>query len=194
MHATRFARLVILALMCCPVLSFAQMAPPPPAKSAGDALNADLNIVEHEFTSAAEAMPDDKYSFAPTSGEFKGVRTFAEQVKHVACANFAFFNQIEGKKPPEHCEKGGPNPAKSKAELIQYLKDSYAYGNRVLKTVNAGNMMQRVDGPYAGPDTRLGMTVTAVWHITDHYGQIVEYLRMNGIVPPNTVQYGLQVR
>jgi hypothetical protein len=70
-------------------------------------------------------MPEDKYSYVPTVGKFDGVRTFGEQVKHVACAQFAFFNEFEGKKPPEDCEKGGHDPAKTKAELIKYLKDSF---------------------------------------------------------------------
>jgi uncharacterized damage-inducible protein DinB len=150
--------------------------------------------VQNDFLSVTEAMPEDKYSFVPTAGMFKGARSFAEQIKHVACGNFAFFNEIEGKTPPEHCEKGGPSPAKTKAELVQYLKDSYAYANRVLATLNAQNAMQRVEGPYGGPNTRLGIATLAVWHISDHYGQIVEYLRMNGIVPPSTQQYGVPVR
>jgi hypothetical protein len=139
-------------------------------------------------------MPEAKYSFVPSAGEFKGVRSFGEQVKHVACANFAFFNEIEGKTPPEHCEKGGPAPAKSKAELVKYLRDSFEYGHRVLATINTQNALARVEGPYGGPNTQLGIAVAAVWHIADHYGQVVGYLRMNGIVPPSTQKYGLPVR
>jgi uncharacterized damage-inducible protein DinB len=163
-------------------------------KNIADSVGGTLLWAEGQFVSVAEAMPADKYSFIPSAGEFKGVRSFAEQVKHVACANFAFFNEIEGKTPPEHCEKGGPNPAKTKAELVKYLRDSFDYGHRVLATINPQNALARVEGPYAGPNTRLGIAVAAVWHIADHYGQIVEYLRMNGIVPPSTQQYGLAVR
>lgn len=153
-----------------------------------------LEWAQGQFLAVAEAMPEEKYSFIPTVGNFEGVRSFAEQVKHVACANYAFFNEIEGKTPPDDCEKGGPSPAKTKAELVKYLRDSFDYGNSVLKTVTAKNAMKRVEGRYAGPNTRLGIAVTAVWHITDHYGQIIEYLRMNGIVPPPTQKYGLKVR
>jgi hypothetical protein len=74
------------------------------------------------------------------------------------------------------------------------LCDSFDYGNRILGTINTQNALVRVEGPYGGPDTQLGIAVAAVWHIADHYGQIVEYLRMNGIVPPSTQQYGLAVR
>lgn len=163
-------------------------------KNIADSVGNTLQWAEDEFYSVADAMPESKYNFIPTAGTFDGVRFFGEQVKHVACANFAFFNQIEGKTPPPDCEKGGANLAKSKAELLKYLKDSFDYGNKVLQTINTKNALDRVEGRYAGPSTKLGMAVTAVWHITDHYGQIVEYLRMNGIVPPVTQKYGLKVR
>lgn len=164
-----------------------------PKDIAGSVGNA-LALTQGQFLGAAEAMPEAKYSFVPAGGNFEGVRSFAEQVKHVACANFAFFNEIEGKRPPEHCEKGGPDKAKTKAELLKYLQDSFAYGNRVLATITAQNALGRVEGPYAGPNTRLGIAVAAVWHIADHYGQLAVYLRMNGIVPPSTRKYGLAVR
>jgi len=163
-------------------------------KNIAESVGGALHWTEGQFMGVAEAMPESKYDFVPSAGEFKGVRSFAEQVKHVACANFAFFNEIEGKTPPEHCEKGGPAPAKTKAELVKYLRDSFDYGDRVLATINAQNALTRVEGPYAGPNTRLGIAVAAVWHIADHYGQITEYLRMNGIVPPSTQKYGLAVR
>ena len=130
----------------------------------------------------------------PTQGNFDGVRSFGEQVKHVACAQFAFFNEVEGKTPPEHCEKGGPSKAKTKAELLQYLRDSFEYGDKVLATITARNAVDRVEGPYAGPNTKLGLAMAALWHVTDHFGQLVVYLRLNGIVPPVTQQYPLKVR
>jgi len=139
-------------------------------------------------------MPQDKYSFVPTVGKFDDARSFGEQVKHVACAQFAFFNEFGGKTPPDDCEKGGHDPAKTKAELLKYLKDSFDYSNRVLATLTEKNALDRVEGRYAAPNTKLGISVAAVWHITDHYGQLVEYLRMNGIVPPMTQKYGLKVR
>jgi len=159
-----------------------------------DSVGNNMKFIEGSFLGVAEAMPENKYDFIPTGGNFEGVRSFGEQVKHVACAQFGFFNEFEGKQPPADCEKGGHNPAKTKAELIQYLKDSFDYGNRVLGTLNARNALDRVEGRYAGPNTKLGISVIAVWHITDHYGQMVEYLRMNGLVPPMTQKYALKVR
>lgn len=143
-----------------------------------------FSMIERQFVSLADAMPADKYGFAPKDGEFKGVRTFAEQVKHVACANFAFFNEVEHKEPPAACETGGPSPAKGKPELMRYLRESFAYAGDVMRRLTPANAMDPVEGPYGGKTTRLGVSTLAIWHATDHYGQLVVYLRMNGIVPP----------
>ncbi len=163
-------------------------------KSIAESVGTMLEYTENSFLAAAEAMPEDKYSFVPAAGNFEGVRSFGEQVKHVACAQFAFFNEFEGKTPPEDCEKGGHDPAKSKADLLKYLKSSFEYSNRVLASLTAQNALDRVEGRYAAPNTKLGVSVASVWHVTDHYGQLVEYLRMNGIVPPMTQKQGLKVR
>ena len=191
-----------LLALAASLLSGATLAAPANAqqqdihKTTAESIAGILGYTEDQFLSVAEAMPAEKYAYIPSAqgGKFDGVRSFGEQVKHVACANFAFFNEIEGKTPPGDCEKGGPAPAKTKAELLQYLRDSFAYGNKVLATINAQNAMDRVEGRYGGPNTKLGVAVIAVWHIADHYGQIVYYLRLNGIIPPPTQQHGLQVR
>jgi hypothetical protein len=200
-------RVASLLIMCAIVLSAVGKTgtPQTPAtapaakpddipKSIAESISGTLQFAEGNFLGLAEAMPEDKYSFIPNVGNFDGVRSFGEQVKHVACAQFAFFNEFEGKKPPDDCEKGGHAPAKSKAELIKYLSDSFDYSNSVLATLTAHNALDRVEGRYAGPNTKLGISVIAVWHITDHYGQLVEYLRLNGIVPPFTQKYGVKVR
>jgi uncharacterized damage-inducible protein DinB len=184
---------VVLALFIL-LLSTEAVAENEVPKNIADSVGNALQWTEDQFYSVADAMPESKYDFIPTTGNFEGARSFSEQVKHVACANYAFFNEIEGKTPPDHCEKGGNAPAKTKAELLKYLKDSFDYGNQVLQTVNSKNALERVEGPYAGPNTKLGLAVAAVWHIADHYGQIVEYLRLNGIVPPSTQKYGLKIR
>jgi hypothetical protein len=141
-------------------------------------------FVAGDFIGVADAMPEEKYNFAPTNGEFKGARTFAQHVRHVACANFAFFKEMEKLPPPPDCEKGEPANIKTKADLMKYLGESFAYGETVINKVTSLNMTDPVEGRYAGPNTKIGMCITAVWHVTDHYGQMVEYLRMNGIVPP----------
>src|SRR6478609_2184228 len=94
-------------------------------KSIAESVGGALQFAEGNFLGLAEAMPEEKYGFIPTVGRFEDARSFGEQVKHVACAQFAFFNEFEGKKPPDDCEKGGHDAAKNKAELIRYLKSSF---------------------------------------------------------------------
>lgn len=163
------------------------------AETPGKALARQWAYQEYEVRSAAEAMPEDKWSYRPAQGMFKSekaefgpaeLRTFGEQVKHVACANFAFAAELDGTKPPEACDKGGPSPAHTRTELLVYLKDSFAALKRSLSAITAQNMYDPIEGPYAGPNTRLGLGQVCIWHAADHYGQMVLYLRLNGIVPP----------
>ena len=151
-------------------------------------LNAIYGVVEQQVVSAAEAMPEDKYSFAPTNGEFKGVRTFAEEVKHIGFANHLFFGPLMGEtidvKSLEQ-NTNGPAELKTKAEIVQYLKDSFALGHRALSTITVENEVTPLPKPVLPfLNTRLGIANISTFHPMDHYGQMVEYLRMNGIVPP----------
>jgi DNA-binding IscR family transcriptional regulator len=174
----------LVALMLISFVASAQESKPASAETVAASVGAPWAFLAGNFVALADAMPAEKYGFAPTQGEFAGVRTFGEQVKHVACANYGFFSEIEGTTPPGHCWDGGPSPATTKAELVAYLRDSFAYGSRVAATLDQKNLLEAVDGPYGGPRTKLGIAVLAIWHASDHYGQLVEYLRMNGIVPP----------
>lgn len=143
-----------------------------------------FTMIRQSFVSLADAMPAEKYGFKPTNGAFMDARTFGEQVKHVACANYAFFNEIEKREPPPDCASGGPSPAKTKAELVTYLRESFDYAQVVLRQMTPANLLDPAGGPYGGNSTRLGITTLALWHASDHYGQLVVYLRLNGIVPP----------
>ena len=163
------------------------------SETPGKALTRQWGYQEYELRSAAEAMPEEKWSYRPTEGQFKNekpesgsaeLRTFAEQVKHVACANFAFAAELDGTKPPEACDKGGPSPAHTRAELLVYLRDSFSALKKSLSAITAKNMYDPIEGPYAGPNTRLGLAQVCIWHAADHYGQMALYLRLNGIVPP----------
>jgi uncharacterized damage-inducible protein DinB len=142
--------------------------------------------MEHEFVPAAEAMPEDKYGFAPTGGEFKGVRTFGQQVKHVAAVNYLLGAAILEEKPPVDIgEESGPASITTKADILKYLKESFAYVHKAVQSVNEKNLVETVKSPFGeGKVTRLGLATTVAWHGFDHYGQMVEYLRMNGIIPP----------
>jgi uncharacterized damage-inducible protein DinB len=149
-------------------------------------LDASVTNMEHQFVPAADAMPEDKFGFAPTSGEFKGVRTFGDQVKHVAAVNYIFGAAILSEKVPVDVgDESGPASLKTKTEILNYLKESFAYVHKSIQTINEKNLVDPLKSPFGeGSVTRLGLATSVPAHGFDHYGQMVEYLRMNGIVPP----------
>jgi hypothetical protein len=149
-------------------------------------IDRNFSNVEKEVVDAADAMPDDKFNFAPTQGEFKGVRTFALEVKHIAVANYMLAAGILGEKPPvEINSENGPDTITSKADVMKFLKDSFAYAHKAANSINESNVLGMVQSPF-GPNkvTRLSLAIGMISHPFDHYGQMVEYLRMNGIIPP----------
>ncbi len=179
----RFALVLAGCLVLLSAVAAVAQQPPAQPKTISDSLNYMWKSVEEDFTSLAEAMPADKWSFKPTQGAFSNVRTFGEQVKHVACANEAWAKKLRGEQPPDRCDTGGPSPAKTKAEILAYLRESFRMVDAGIAATDMDNLMSPLRGPYAG-DNRLEVLNAALWHVSDHYGQLVEYLRMNGIVPP----------
>jgi hypothetical protein len=179
----RVGILLGLVLACC-FTSLAQSADK--KKTTSEVMDGSVKIIEGELVPAAEAMPEDKYGFAPSTGEFKGVRTFGQQVKHVAAVNYIVGATILGEKPPvELGGESGPDSIKTKADIVKFLKDSYAYAHKAVATINDSNSLEEIKNPFGkDPVTRLGMSTVFAWHGFDHYGQMAEYLRMNGIVPP----------
>jgi uncharacterized damage-inducible protein DinB len=160
---------------------------PAPEPTVGAALDGTYQWVPGQFIGAAEAMPEEKYDWAPTQGEFKGVKTFAQQIKHVAAVNFLVGATILGEKPPAEVgnPEMGPDGLKTKAEIVKYLKDSFAYARKAIQSITAQSGTKAVKSPFGeGTMTPLGMTNLLAFHGMDHYGQMVVYLRMNGIIPP----------
>jgi hypothetical protein len=161
---------------------------PENGSGAGQALDFWISNTEKEVVSSADAMPGEKYSFAPTAGEFTRVRTFAEQIKHLAANNYRMAARMLGQTPtPDQEAETGPDAVRSKPEILDYLEGSFAALHRSAATVTAENafapvLPNRVGT--AGQNTRVQFAIDAVAHSYDHYGQMVEYLRMNGIVPP----------
>jgi hypothetical protein len=135
---------------------------------------------------AADAMPEDKYSYAPSDGEFHGVRTFAEQVKHLAASNYQLGARILGEQPPAGTKnETAPDTVKTKAEIMAYLEGSFACLHRAAAVINEKNQGEAIPGTSGTwQRTRLGLLIDALAHSENHYGQMVEYLRMNRIVPP----------
>jgi hypothetical protein len=158
-----------------------------PAPTVASTVDRGVSTIEKLVVEAAEAMPEDKFNFSPESlnipgGDYKGVRTFAVQVKHVAASNYFIWSPITGEKLPEGLKDGnGPENLKTKAEIIRFLKDSFALGHKAAATLTTENMLQTSEH---SKSPRLHLATFGVAHAYDHYGQMVEYLRMNGIVPP----------
>jgi hypothetical protein len=175
------AAILAMVVVTVPVASGQER--PPQSKTVPDSINLIWKSVAKDFAALAEAMPEDKWSFKPTQGAFTNARTFGEQVKHVACANEAWAAQVMKQKQPERCDLGGPSSAKSRADILAYLRESFAHMDEAITSLNVNNLVEPVHGEYWG-DNRLSAVTAAVWHISDHYGQLVEYLRMNGLVPP----------
>jgi len=150
-------------------------------------VDSEISAIEKQVVDVAEAMPEDKYNFSPESlnipgDDYKGVRTFAMQVKHVAASNYFIWSTITGDKLPDGLKDGnGPADLKTKVDIIKFLKDSFAQGHKAAATLTVENMLQPVG---QGKSLRLHRAEFGVAHAFDHYGQMVEYLRMNGIVPP----------
>ena len=137
--------------------------------------------MEQQFVSAAEAMPDDKFNFAPPAslGEFKDVRTFAQQIKHVAESNYYFFGGPDSTEAGDKAMSDSIEKLTTKADIVKALKDSFTQAHAFVDAITPENaFVQTAHG------TRAGMAAFGIAHVMDHYGQLVVYLRMNGIVPP----------
>lgn len=136
--------------------------------------------------SLAEAMPAGTYGFAPKDGAFKDVRTFAQQAKHAGAVVYMVSAGILGEKPPvELGDENGPASLTSKEQIVQFLKDAFAYGHKAMLTMTAENQTEMVASPFgSGKTSRGSLASEAAWHSFDHYGQMVVYARMNNIVPP----------
>ena len=187
---------VVLALTACwATAGMAQMggtAPKVPAGTIiepGKSIEALLNIYEEEIVGAAKAMPADKYSFAPSQAIFapsqkvdfaspKNVNTFGQTVAHIAQANYSFFSSLGGAKPDVDMKAMGG--LTSKEDAVKALEGSFAYAHKQLATLTAADAFASVRGDM----TKTSVAAFAIAHMCDHYGQMVEYLRMNGIVPP----------
>jgi uncharacterized damage-inducible protein DinB len=155
----------------------------PPAASVLDAW---VTQVEQLVVPAADALPGERYSFAPSGGEFRGVRTFAEQVKHLAAANWQLGSRAAGETPPAGThDETAPESIRTKVQIMEYLRGSFACLHRAASASAGAKLVEAIDGTSGTwQRTRLGLLIDAIAHSSNHYGQMAVYLRMNGIVPP----------
>jgi len=178
LHGTKSA-----AAANAPAAQQSEQPPPTVASTVGR----QISTIEKLILDSAEAMPEEKFNFSPANlnipgSDYTGVRTFAVELKHVAASNYFLWSPLTGEKLPDGLKDGnGPEALKTKAEIIKFLKDSFALGHKATAILNAQNMLEN---PEHSKSSRLHLATFGVAHAYDHYGQMVEYLRMNGIVPP----------
>jgi hypothetical protein len=178
-------RMVAVTLLLLTTSLIAQAATPAEPHNVSQVVDFWVTNTEQLLVPAADAMPEAKYSFAPSNGEFSGVRTFAEQVKHLAAANYQLAAATLGEEPPAGTDhETAPDTVKTKVQVMDYLKGSFTSLHRAAAALNEENMDYPI--PSKGNKTRLLMLIDALVHSSNHYGQMVEYLRMNNIVPPTS--------
>lgn len=178
----------LLLLLIMSMSSLTLMAQAAPAVQSGQAqaapdlatvLNRQLSNLENELVPASDAMPEEKFSFQTT----KETMSFARQVRHAAATNYYYCSGILGEKPPVDLGPDSEGPdLKTKAELVKFMKDSFAYAHKAFSTINEKNATELVGKQQRA--TRLGLAIATISHGSSHYGQIVQYLRMSNVVPP----------
>jgi hypothetical protein len=178
-----FLRRVGVLFVVCAMGAFSQTSAPP--RNVTDVFEGAVSGPERATLALAEKMPADRYDFVPATGEFKGVRTFAQLAKHIAVDNYLNGAALLGEKPPigPGSHENGPDSIRGKAEVMKFLRDSFVYLHKAVATVNERNLMEDVDYPGDGRVARLTVVTAAISHPWDIYGQMIEYLRMSGIDP-----------
>ena len=150
-----------------------------------------VTLIENDLWSLAEAMPADQYGFRPTEGTFAGVRTFGEQIKHVASMIYMTAALVMEQRSPYGPEthNNGPDEVRSKEEIIAFLESSIAYARKAMSSLTEENHLDPVPSAF-GLRPRSDVAAGVAYHSFNHYGQMVVYARMNGIVPPGSVPTG----
>lgn len=184
-----------MKLLLLVVMLLIPLAVPLAAQVARDSSNQDradflyfVNLQRRDIVEAALAMPADKYRFAPTEGTFGGVRSFGQQLKHLAATNYILASAALGLEPPADAgDEAGPDSVVTKEQIVAYLKGSFDLLERAVRGIGDPRLPVRssVISPFQGlTPTRIALVTESMIHAFDHYGQMVVYLRMNGVIPP----------
>ena len=180
--------LLVLPLLFLPALPVAAHVAIDTSNQDRANLVAMIEIVRHEVEDAVAAMPATKFGFVPTEGDFTGVRSFARQAKHLSATNYILASDALGMDPPADAgDEMGPDSVVTKVQIIAYMKGSFDLLERAARAYGDTRIPVRTSpiSPFQGHSvTRLALIVESTVHAFDHYGQMVVYLRMNGVVPP----------
>lgn len=165
-------------VMLCLMLPSAALA----QDTISDAIRDGWNAAKRNLTRATDAMPDARFNFKPVDT----VRTYGQIVAHVAGANYIFCAAARGEKAPfaeDHFEK----TATTKPAVAKALADSIAYCDAAYKSLDDRRAAEMVAAPFgSGKAARASALIGNTGHLQEHYGNLVTYLRINGIVPPSS--------
>jgi uncharacterized damage-inducible protein DinB len=140
------------------------------------------NDVGRKLIAMAEDFPEDKYDFKPTPAQ----RSFAEQLLHMAGANYYFTNPVMGQKPPAD-EDPKRDQYKTKADIVTFVKKSFADGGAAIQAKGDRGMSELIVEPFSHQQVRIGdLAYGFIEHCGEHYGQLVVYYRLAGLVPPES--------
>lgn len=157
-------------------------APPKPAKGLSQAVLEQWNDIGRKLVAMAEDFPEDKYDFKPTAAQ----RSFAEQLLHAAGANYFFINIANGEKPPAQ-EDPSRAKYKTKADVVAYVKKSFDDGAATIKAKGDAGMAGMMVDPFENQQVRVfDWAYGFMEHCGEHYGQLVVYYRLAGLVPPES--------
>lgn len=152
------------------------------ANPTSDAIRQNWEGVKKNVKESAELMPEANYSFKPTAD----VRSFGAIIAHLAGANYVFCSAIKGEKSP-HAEDAFEKTATTRAAIITALNGSLAYCDAVYKAATDKSIGEAIDMPFGMPRSpRAGALVMEIGHMNEHYGNLVTYFRLKGLVPPSS--------
>jgi uncharacterized damage-inducible protein DinB len=163
----------------------APSAKAPAAKSANplsDALRDQWNGTKKNIQESAEQMPEENYAFKPVDT----VRTFGQILAHVAGASYVFCSAAKAEKSGV-AENDFEKTATTKAAILKATTDAIAYCDGAFKALTDATAAQMVEGPFGGGSTpRAGVLIAQIGHDNEHYGNLVTYFRIKGMVPPSS--------
>jgi uncharacterized damage-inducible protein DinB len=168
----------IVVLLGAPLPALAQDA----ANPMQDSIKTVWTTLKGNLSKTAEKVPEDVWSFKPTPE----VRSFAQLIGHVADANFMICSVASGEKPPQ---SGVEKSMTTKADLSRALNDSIAFCDKAIAAMDDKKGMEQVKF-FGGNQTRLGVLAFNNAHSYEHYGNLVTYMRLKGIVPPSSERPG----
>ena len=151
-----------------------------------EALEKDYLRLEQQLMGVGDAMPAEHYGFKPTID----VRSFGEQLRHVAAVQWFIGAALMNREPPVDVGDGdsGPTSMTGKAEILAYVAASFAYLREAIRGMSNDDALETIPHPFDSQITMERMTIVGGYasHGWEHYGQMVVYLRLNEVVPPSS--------